>query len=100
MDVKREALEEFETYHCLHWALLISTESLVLLFSLLLRVILWGKKISDTMVGEFCLCGQKTRSSLLKWASAFFLWICLLTIKIVLAIITSISRMWKRELMF
>lgn len=44
MDVKREALEEFETYHCLHWALLISTESLVLLFSLLLRVILWGKK--------------------------------------------------------
>lgn len=43
MDVKREALEEFETYHCLHWALLIS-ESLVLLFSLLLRVILWGKK--------------------------------------------------------
>lgn len=52
------------------------------------------------MVGEFCLCGQKTRSSLLNWASAFFLWIHLLTIKIVLAIITSISRMWKRELMF
>lgn len=45
MDVKREALEEFETYHCLHWALLISTESLGLLFSLLLRVILWGKNL-------------------------------------------------------
>lgn len=52
------------------------------------------------MVGEFCLCDQKTRSSLLKWASGFFLWICLLTNKVVLAVITDISRMSKRELMF
>lgn len=45
MDIKREALEEFEAYHCLHWALLISTESLVLFFSLLLRVIMWQKNL-------------------------------------------------------
>lgn len=97
MDVKREALEEFETYHCLHWALLISTESLVLLFSLLLRVILWGKKSQILWWENFV---SVVRKPLLKWASAFFLWIRLLTIKIVLAIITSISRMWNRELMF
>lgn len=41
MNVNHEALEKFEAYHCLHWALPISTESLVLLLSLLLRVIMW-----------------------------------------------------------
>lgn len=41
MNVKHEALKEFEADHCIHWALPISTKSLVSLLSLLIRVIMW-----------------------------------------------------------
>lgn len=41
MNVKHEALKGFEADHCLHWALPVSSESLVSLLSLLLRVIMW-----------------------------------------------------------
>lgn len=72
MNVKHESLQEFEADHCLHWALSLSTESLVSLLFLLLRVIMWEKSqipwwknIVSVLrkPGKICLYGQVSSPS-------------------------------------
>lgn len=69
MNEKHEALGEFEAYYYLHWALPISTESLVPLLPVLLRVIMWENL--SYCSGRILFMWPETRSCLLMWASEF-----------------------------